>query len=216
MNITQVTQQAGAHRRRKRVGRGESSGKGKTSGRGHKGAGARAGHRAKRIAEGGMFPLFRRIPKYGFSNAKFCTRYQVVNVVELERRFETDGLVTAASLEEAGLIRDEEGLVKLLGKGELSKRLKVEAHRFSATAVSKIESAGGTVKWLAPKPKKKFIKRPKHEANQDAESKPKAKTKAKAKTKGQSLTEKEPAPAPAPPKAKNKEKAQNRGDGRAP
>lgn len=161
MNITDITRRAGSGPSRKRVGRGRGSGHGKTAGRGHKGAGARSGHRKQSLAEGGGFPLFRRIPKYGFSNARFRTVYQVVNVADLARRFEEGGHVSTASLEEVGLIRDRKNLVKVLGNGELAKKLTVEAHRFSRTAVSKIEGAGGAVKWLAPKPKKKFVKRPK-------------------------------------------------------
>jgi len=160
MNITEITTRAGAHRRSKRVGRGESSGHGKTAGRGHKGAGARSGHRRTVLAEGGMFPLFRRLPKYGFNNANFRTSYQIVNVADLEKRFEPGGHVTPATLEGVGLIRDGKALVKVLGNGELVKQLTVEAHRFSASAAAKIEGVGGEAKWLMPKPKKRFVKRP--------------------------------------------------------
>lgn len=168
MDITQITKRAGAHRKRKRVGRGPGSGSGKTSGRGHKGAGARAGYRRVVLAEGGMFPLFRRLPKYGFNNAQFRTIYQVVNLSDLEARFENGGHVTPASLEEAGLVRNRNQLVKVLGDGQLQKKLTVEAHRFSASAESQIEKAGGTAKWLNPKPKKKFVKRPKTETEPEA------------------------------------------------
>lgn len=168
MNITDVTQFAKP--KRKRVGRGKGSGSGKTSGRGHKGAGARSGYRATTLAEGGGFPLFRRIPKYGFNNARFRTVYQVVNVDDLARLFENGSTVTAASMEEHGLIRDRCKRIKVLGDGELDKKLTVEAHRFSASAVRKIEDAGGGVKWLAPKPKKKFIKRPKDQSKTDAKA----------------------------------------------
>ena len=159
MNITEITTRAGAHRKRKRVGRGEGSGSGKTAGRGHKGAGARSGYRRTVLAEGGMFPLFRRVPKFGFNNAQFRTEYQVVNVADLEKRFEAGAHVTPAALEGAGLIRDGRSLVKVLGNGELAKKLTVEAHRFSSSAVAKIEGTGGSAKWLMPKPKKKFVKR---------------------------------------------------------
>jgi large subunit ribosomal protein L15 len=160
MNITDITTKAGASRKRKRVGRGESSGRGKTCGRGHKGAGARTGARGRSLAEGGMFPLFRRLPKFGFSNVQFRTVYQIVNVADLEDRFDDGGHVTAAALAEAGLIRERAGLVKILGNGGLKKKLTVEAHRFSASAVAKIEESSGTVKWLSPPPKKRFVKRP--------------------------------------------------------
>ncbi len=160
MNITDITSTAGAWRKRKRVGRGESSGSGKTCGRGHKGAGARTGNKGRVLAEGGMFPLFRRLPKFGFNNALFRKAYQVVNVGDLEDRFEDGGHVTGPTLEEVGLIRSRSGRVKILGDGELMKKLVVEAHRFSSSAATKIEASGGTAKWLVPKPKKKFVKRP--------------------------------------------------------
>jgi len=160
MNITDITTKGGRHRRRKRVGRGEGSGHGKTCGRGHKGAGARSGYRAASLAEGGMFPLFRRIPKVGFNNANFRTVYQIVNVEDLATRFEDGHVVTAAALREAGLIRRADKPVKILGDGELSKKLTVEAHRFSAEAAKKIESVGGVVTRRGPQPKKKFVKRP--------------------------------------------------------
>ncbi len=180
MNITEITKKAGAKKPRRRVGRGDGSGQGGTAGRGHKGAGQRSGYRRTVLAEGGMFPFFRRIPKYGFNNAQFRTEYQIVNVDDLGQRFDSDAHVTAAALEEAGLIRDRAGLVKVLGDGELSMKLTVEAHRFSSSAVSKIETAGGTAKWLAPKPKKKFVKRPKV-AEPEPEPKPKPKSSGKGK-----------------------------------
>ncbi len=170
MNITEITKKAGSKKPRRRIGRGNGSGQGGTAGRGHKGAGQRSGYRRTVLAEGGMFPFFRRIPKYGFNNAQFRTEYQIVNVEDLGRRFDPDAHVTAAALEEVGLIRDRAGLVKVLGDGELSKKLTVEAHRFSNSAVSKIETAGGTTKWLAPKPKKKFVKRPKWAESESKDS----------------------------------------------
>lgn len=159
MNITEITKKAGAHPRRWRVGRGEGSGSGKTSGRGHKGAGARAGCSKFELYEGGMFPFFRRIPKFGFSNVLFRTDYQVVNLETLEARFDNGAHITPAALEEAGLVGDRTGPVKILGDGELKKKLTIDAHRFSVSALKKIESAGGKANWLGPKPKKKFIKR---------------------------------------------------------
>ncbi len=190
MNITEITTRAGAHRKRKRVGRGEASGTGKTAGRGHKGAGARSGYRRTVLAEGGMFPLFRRLPKFGFNNAQFRTEYQVVNVADLEKRFEAGAHVTPAALEGAGLIRDGRSLVKVLGNGELAKKLTVEAHRFSSSAVAKIESTGGTTKWLLPKPKKKFVKRPKV-AQPEVAPKKEAKAGKKDKPKKQEKQEKQ-------------------------
>ncbi len=160
MDISVVQHTAGAHRRRKRVGRGEASGRGRTSGRGNKGAGQRAGWRQRLLSEGGAFPLFRRVAKRGFSNINFETRYQVVNVGDLASAFEAGAHVTAASLCEKRLIRDAKAPVKVLGDGELPHKLSVEAQRFSAEAARKIEAAGGVVTRLGPQPKKKFVKRP--------------------------------------------------------
>jgi len=160
MNITEITKAAGAHRRRKRVGRGEASGHGKTSGRGTKGAGSRTGAKERLLFEGGALPIFRRLPKRGFSNFNFRTEYQVVNVGDLEATFEPNSHVTAATLKVAGLIHDADAPVKILGDGTVSKKFTVEAQRFSGEAAKKLESAGGTVKKLGPQPKKKFVPRP--------------------------------------------------------
>jgi large subunit ribosomal protein L15 len=160
MNITEITKAAGAHPKRKRVGRGESSGMGKTSGRGTKGCGARTGWTQRLLYEGGALPIFRRLPKRGFSNFNFRTDYQVVNVGDLEARFDGKGHVTAATLKTVGLIHHADAPVKILGDGTLSKPLTIEAERFSKEAVRKIEAAGGTVKKLGPQPKKKFVRRP--------------------------------------------------------
>ena len=146
MEIAEITRLAGAHKRRKRVGRGQGSGHGKTCGRGHKGGGSRAGWKQRGFAEGGQMPLFRRLPKRGFSNARFRTEYQVVNVDDLEERFEDGALVNGQSLLEAGLIRDVRRGVKILANGTLSKRLTVEADRFSSQAAEKIRAAGGEIR----------------------------------------------------------------------
>jgi len=146
MNITEITKLAGPDKRRKRLGRGESSGKGKTCGRGNKGAGQRAGAGIRGLQEGGQMPTFRRMPKRGFSNAKFTTRYAVVNVGDLEENFEPGTHVTAQVLLEARLIRNRRAPVKVLGEGELTKKLRVDAARFSATAAEKIQRAGGQIK----------------------------------------------------------------------
>jgi len=160
MNITEVLTIAGAHKRRKRVGRGEGSGHGKTSCRGNKGAGQRAGYRQRLFFEGGAFPIFRRVAKRGFNNFNFRVEYQAVNVSDLEARFDSGAHVTASTLHEAGLVSDAKAPVKILADGELKKKLSVEAERFSKEAARKIEAAGGVVKRLGPQPKKKFIKRP--------------------------------------------------------
>ena len=143
MNITQITKLAGRQKSRKRVGRGRGSGMGKTCGRGHKGQGSRAGAGGRMLTEGGQMPTFRRIPKRGFSNAKFTIRFSTVNVGELEERFEAGAHVTPQSLLEAGLIRNLRLPLKILGDGELNKKLMVDAAKYSGTAKDKIEKAGG-------------------------------------------------------------------------
>lgn len=146
MNITEITKLAGAHRRRRRVGRGRGSGWGKTCGRGHKGAGSRAGSVRSSLSEGGQMPMFRRVPKRGFNNAQFAVRFTIVNVGDLEQRFEAGDHVTRQSLAEAGLIRNVRRPVKILGNGSISKKLVVDAAKFSRTAMDKIQAAGGEVK----------------------------------------------------------------------
>lgn len=143
MELSEILKLAGPHKRRKRIGRGAGSGHGKTSGRGHKGAGSRAGAKSMSMSEGGQMPLFRRIPKRGFSNFLFRTVYHVVNVGQLNERFENGAHVTPEALLDAGLIRNLRNKVKMLGDGELSRKLKVEVGAFSKSAVKKIESAGG-------------------------------------------------------------------------
>ncbi len=195
MNITEITKAAGAHRRRKRVGRGEASGHGKTSGRGTKGAGARTGAKQRLLFEGGSLPIFRRLPKRGFSNFNFRTEYQVVNVGDLDATFEPNSHVTAATLKTAGLIHDADGSVKILGDGTVSKKLTVEAQRFSGQAVKKLESAGGAVKKLGPQPKKKFIPRPPAPKAKDAPAeggKVKGKKAEEADTQGEAKPKKKP------------------------
>lgn len=145
MQITEITKLAGRHKRRKRFGRGPGSGLGKTCGRGHKGGGSRAGWKQRGMAEGGQMPLFRRLPKRGFNNYNFQTIYSVVNVGSLEERFEAGAEITPALMVEAGLVRNLRLGVKILGNGELTKKLKVCAAKFSKQAVEKIQAAGGEV-----------------------------------------------------------------------
>ena len=140
----------GSRRPRKRVGRGGGSGTGKTSGRGHKGAGARSGTRRKPGYDGGQNPIHMRMRKLRGPNRKmsmpfepFRTRTQPVNVADLEQRFDAGSEVTPDSLRAAGLAKRRYP-VKLLGRGELTKKLTVRVHGFSATAREKIENAGGT------------------------------------------------------------------------
>lgn len=140
----QITSVAGKHKSRKRLGRGTGSGHGKTCGRGHKGSRSRSGAMRSSLHEGGQMPMFRRMPKGGFSNFKFAQRYEVVNVSQLER-FEDGSTVGLETLYDVGLIDNRDSRVKILGSGELTKRLQVAAHRFSKSAEGKITGCGGTV-----------------------------------------------------------------------
>ena len=128
---------------RKRVGRGAGSGLGKTSGKGHKGQNARSGGGVRPGFEGGQLPLFRRLSKRGFNNYNFRTVYATVNVGDLER-FEEGTTVTKELLIEVGLVKKELDGIKVLGNGELTKKLTVQANKFSSTAKAKIENVGGT------------------------------------------------------------------------
>jgi len=145
MASLQITSIVGKHTRRKRLGRGTGTGRGKTCGRGHNGSGSRAGSTAVSLYEGGQMPLFRRLPKRGFSNYKFAARYQIINVSQLER-FDDGTAIGAEQLSNAGLIGNCKTKVKILGNGELTKKLKVTAHKFSKTAERKIIGCGGTAK----------------------------------------------------------------------
>lgn len=150
----EITAQAGAHKKRMRVGRGESSGKGKTCGRGTKGGGARAGGGPKYGTEGGNMPLYRRLPKRGFNNNYFAQRFSIVNVADLEQHFAAGETVDASSLIAKGLIRDDRYPVKVLGDGELTKKLSVVAGKFSKQAAEKITKAGGSMQTLELDPNK--------------------------------------------------------------
>lgn len=145
MMIHEITEQVGAKRRRKRVGRGEASGLGKTSGRGHKGAGSRSGWSYRANYEGGQIPFARRIPKRGFNNVNFAQQFHVVNLKAIEARCESGASVDVESLARLGLVRDANRPLKVLGEGDLTKSLTITAAKFSASAKSKIEAAGGTV-----------------------------------------------------------------------
>jgi large subunit ribosomal protein L15 len=149
----QITSVAGKHRARKRVGRGDGTGQGKTCGRGHKGSHSRSGSASLLLYEGGQMPLFRRLPKRGFSNYNFAARFDIVNVSQLER-FEDGADVGVEQLSNAGLIPSSRSKVKILGDGELTKKLQVTAHKFSKTAEQKIVGCGGTTKRISEKRKK--------------------------------------------------------------
>ena len=143
----EITSVAGRHKTRRRVGRGTGTGHGKTCGRGHKGSGSRAGSSSMSLYEGGQMPLFRRLPKRGFSNYKFATRYEIVNVSQLER-FDDGAAISVEQLSNAGLVGNLKAKVKILGDGELTKKLRVTAHKFSKSAEQKIMGCGGTAKVL--------------------------------------------------------------------
>ena len=143
----EITAIVGKHKARKRVGRGKGSGQGKTAGRGHKGQHSRAGSRSVRLNEGGQMPLFRRLPKRGFNNAQFANPFEVVNIEYLER-FDEESEISIEQLADAGLIKSKNSKVKILGNGQLTKKLKVRAHKFSKTAEQKILGCGGKFKIL--------------------------------------------------------------------
>jgi len=148
MNLSNLKPNPGAKKRKKRVGCGESSGHGKTSGRGHKGQKARSGGSIRLGFEGGQMPLIRRIPKRGFSNADFETKYAVVNVEALNR-FEDGATIDEGLLRAVRLVTGRWDGVKILGDGELTKKLTVSVTKVSATAKAKIEAAGGSILELA-------------------------------------------------------------------
>ena len=141
MKLHELHPAEGSTSAQKRLGRGSGSGLGKTSGKGHKGAKARSGGGKRPGFEGGQMPLYRRVPKRGFNNV-FGTEYAEVNVERLEA-FEDGSVVDAAALLEKRIIRKELDGVKVLGSGELTKKLTVKAARFTASAKEKIEAAGG-------------------------------------------------------------------------
>jgi large subunit ribosomal protein L15 len=145
MRLHDLKPNRGAVKRRKRIGCGESSGHGKTSGKGHKGQKARAGAGIRPGFEGGQMPLFRRLPKKGFSNAAFKTVYEVVNLSALEKAFEDGAVVNEASLREKGLVNRVCDGVKILGNGDISRKLTIQVDKVSSAAREKIEKAGGTV-----------------------------------------------------------------------
>jgi len=142
MRLHDLKPRPGAKHRRKRLGQGESSGHGKTAGRGGKGQTARSGSSIRIGFEGGQMPLIRRIPKRGFNNKRFGTRYIPVNVSELDA-FTDGATVNEATLRDAGLANGPGDGIKILGTGELSKKLAVSVSAFSASAKAKIEAKGG-------------------------------------------------------------------------
>ena len=148
MGLNNLKPAEGSKFNRKRVGRGPGSGNGKTAGRGYKGAQSRSGWKYKRGFEGGQMPLHRRVPKRGFTNI-FRTEYDVVNLDQLEKLFEKGATVTVESLREAGIVSSRTAQVKVLGRGEVTKALTVQAHKFSGKAAEKLAAAGGKAEAIA-------------------------------------------------------------------
>lgn len=169
MKLHELSPAAGSRRARKRVGRGTGSGTGKTSARGQKGQKARSGGGVRPGFEGGQMPLARRIPKRGFTNI-FATEYATVNVSELER-FEDGQVVDIDLLMENGLVGKPKDGLKILGNGELKKKLTVKAQKFTKGAKEKIESAGGTAEEVKAVPQKTRSQQRKAAAKQEAAEK---------------------------------------------
>ncbi|MDD6276122.1 MAG: 50S ribosomal protein L15 [Clostridia bacterium] len=142
MKLHELSPVAGSTKERKRIGRGAGSGQGKTAGKGHKGQKARAGRGMRPGFEGGQMPLQRRLPKRGFNNI-FRKEIVAVNVSSLEAKFDNGAVVDVNALANAGLVKNSFDGVKILGNGELSKKLTVKANAFSESAKQKIEAAGG-------------------------------------------------------------------------
>ncbi len=143
MNLHELNPVAGSHHKRKIVGRGPGSGHGKTSCRGSNGQNSRSGRGTRPGFEGGQMPLIRRVPKRGF-NIKYPKEIQIVNLQSLTR-FKDDSLISPEFLETKGLIKNQDGLIKILGNGEVNKPLSIKAHFFSLGAKEKIEKAGGKI-----------------------------------------------------------------------
>lgn len=141
MKLHELERNIGATHDKKRVGRGPGSGLGKTSGRGQKGQKARSGGSINPVFEGGQLPLYRRLPKRGFTNGKFRTKYAVINLSDLNR-FEDGTVITPALLKETGLIKNQLDGIKVLSNGKLERKLTIQAHKFSTTALEKIKESG--------------------------------------------------------------------------
>jgi large subunit ribosomal protein L15 len=172
MRLHDLKPNPGAKKRRKRVGRGPGSGRGKTSTRGHKGQGSRAGSSTRATFEGGQMPYIRRLPKRGFSNSHTRVEYHAVNLSDLERSFDAGAKVDVESVIAAGLANGPgQVLVKILAKGELTKKLSVTAHKFSGAAKAAIEKAGGSCTELtAPEPETAKAEETSPESTEDAET----------------------------------------------
>ena len=141
MKLHELEKNIGATHAKKRVGRGPGSGLGKTSGKGQKGQKARSGASINPVFEGGQLPLYRRLPKRGFTNALFKTEYAVINVSDLNK-FDNGTVVTPALLKEKGIIKKQLKGIKVLGNGKLEKKLTIQANKFSTSALEKIKESG--------------------------------------------------------------------------
>jgi large subunit ribosomal protein L15 len=148
MDLSNLKPPKGMKHPKKRIGRGQGSGNGKTAGRGHKGAKSRSGFKFKRGFEGGQMPLHRRVPKRGFHNP-FRVEYEVVNLDLLAAKFDADTVVTPELLREHGLVSGGKSLIKILARGDISKKLTVRAHKFSGKASEKLQAAGGNAELIA-------------------------------------------------------------------
>ncbi|TWT46583.1 50S ribosomal protein L15 [Botrimarina hoheduenensis] len=187
MILNDVNRGIHKHRKRKRIGRGPGSGHGKTSGRGHNGAGSRAGNSSHPVFQGGTMPLVRRVPKRGFNN-RWASQVVVVNVGEIDAAFDAGAEVTIEALVAKNIAKGRFDELKVLGEGELTKKLKISAHRFSKSASEKIAAAGGEAVVVPGKVPVEEKKR----AARAAKGKP---TKAMAKPAPKAAA---PAPTPAP------------------
>jgi large subunit ribosomal protein L15 len=147
MDLSDLKPSEGSKKNKKRVGRGHGTGQGAQAGRGHKGAQSRSGYKFKRGFEGGQMPLHRRIPKRGFHNP-FRVEYAVVNLDALSDRFDAGTVVTPELLRERGLVHGGSRQIKVLARGDISKKLTVRAHKFSGKAAEKIAAAGGAAEVL--------------------------------------------------------------------
>ena len=150
MSLSNLRPPKGAKHAKKRIGRGHGSGHGKTATRGHKGAKSRSGFKHKRGFEGGQMPLHRRVPKRGFHNP-FRIEYAVVNLDAIEKQFESGAEVTPELLREKGLVHGKRAPIKVLARGDVSKKLTVKAHKFSGKAAEKLAAAGGAAEVLEAK-----------------------------------------------------------------
>lgn len=150
MKLHDVNEGIQKHRKRRRIGRGSGSGHGKTSGRGHKGAKSRAGYSRHPVFQGGAMPLVRRVPKRGFNN-RWAVLVREINVGQLDALFDDGAEVSPEILRQRSIINGRYDVLKILGDGELTKKLKISAHRFSKSAREKIAKAGGELVELAGK-----------------------------------------------------------------